>query len=109
VGGRTQVPPVGRYTVIDHACGDLDVGKVAELPELLRGTAVLEDDPVGVQGIDLAGAEPVKSLAHTLDKFGLTSLVICRNHLACDPPPRLAGHTSEASDPKDGETSPRRP
>jgi len=86
---RTQVPPVGRYTVTNHACGDLDVGKVAELPELLRGTAVLEDDPVGVKGIELAGAEPVNSLAHTLDKSGQTSLVICHNRLACGWDPLL--------------------
>jgi len=50
-----------------HECRELDVGKVAELPELLRGTAVLEDDLVGVKGIELAGAKAVNSFAHTLD------------------------------------------
>jgi hypothetical protein len=67
---RTPVPPVGWCTVNNHACGELDFGKVAELPELLRGTAVLEDDLVGVKGIELAGPKTVNTFAHALDKFG---------------------------------------
>lgn len=41
---------------------DLDVADVAELPELLRRTRVLEQDLVDVEGIKFAAAEPVDLL-----------------------------------------------
>jgi len=40
-----------------------------QLPELLRGAAVVEEDLVNAKGIALAGAETVDNFAHTLDEF----------------------------------------
>jgi len=82
---RSTLPPDGWCLVTNQTRSELDVGKVAELPELLRGTAVLEDDLVGLEGIELAGTKAVNSLAHTLDKLDQTSLVIRRHNLARSP------------------------
>ena len=78
--------------VTNQARCELDVGKAAELPELLRGTTVLKDDLVGLEGIELAGTKAVNSLAQTPNKLGQTSLVIRRHNLACSPALRLVGH-----------------
>jgi hypothetical protein len=57
----TAFPPVGRRTLTNHLRGELDVREVTELPEFLRGTALLEDDLVGVEGIEFAGTKAVNS------------------------------------------------
>jgi hypothetical protein len=97
--GCAAFPPVDGRTATNQAGGELDVRSVAELPELLRRTAVLEDDLVNLEGIELTGTKAVDSLPYTLDKFSQLGLVILRNGLACGSPLGLAGHTSEATDP----------
>jgi hypothetical protein len=96
---RTPLPPVDCCTLTNRSFGDLGVGEVAELPQLLRGAAVLKYHLVGFEGIELTGTKPVNPVAHPVDKLGQSSLVILRNCLACGPPPRLTGHTSEATNP----------
>ena len=100
IGASVHPAPTSRQAhLTNRACGELDVGEVAELPQLLRGTAVLEDDLVGLEGIEFTGTKAVNGFAYPLDKLGQMSLVIRRNRLACGPPLRLAGHTSEATNP----------
>lgn len=96
---RTPLPPVDGSAVTDQACAELGVSEVAELPQLLRSPAVLKDDLVGPEGIELAGTETVNAVTYPLNELGQTSLVILHNHLDRGPPLRLAGHTSEATNP----------
>ncbi len=52
-------PPVVRGMLADHIRGEHDVGEGTELPELLRGSAVLENDLVGIEDVDLAVAKVI--------------------------------------------------
>ena len=94
---RCPLPPVGRCLVTDQARSELNVGKVAELPKLLRGTAVLKDDLFGFEGVKIAGAEPVDRIANTLDKLSQASRVVGRHYLSSCLALRLVRHTSEAT------------
>lgn len=96
---RTSLPPVDGRAVTNHAGGELGVGKVAELPQFLRSTAVLKDHLVDLEGIELTGTETVNGAANPLDEVDQPSLVILHNHLDRGPPLRFAGHTSEATNP----------
>jgi hypothetical protein len=93
----TPLPPVDDSAVTNQARAKFGVGEVAELPKLLRSTAVLEDDLVDLEGIELTGTKAVNTVAYSLDEFGQTSLVILVNQLARGPSLRLVGHTSEAT------------
>lgn len=66
----TAFPPVDRGKLADHFRGENEVSEVAELPEFLRGTAVLENDLVGFEGVEFAGAKAVNGFAYTADEFG---------------------------------------
>jgi hypothetical protein len=61
---RAPLPPVDRCTVGNQAGGELDTGRFAELPQLLRGTAVLKDDLVGFERIEFPGAKAVNGVAY---------------------------------------------
>ena len=97
---RAPFPPVVRCTLADQVRGEHDVGEVAELPEFLRRTAVLEHDLVGFESIEFAGAKAVNGVAYVTDEFGQPRLVVRRNRLACRLSLRLGGHMSEATGPR---------
>ena len=91
---RTSLPPVDGRAGTNQAGREPDVGEVAELPQLLRSTAVVEDDLVDLEGIELARTDPVASVGYPLDELGQPSRVITGNHLDRGPPLRRAGHPS---------------
>ncbi len=69
----------------------------------------MKDDLIDLEDIELTGTKAVNGLPDMLDKCSQLSLVILRNRLACGPPLRLAGHTSEATNFGSGRTLSRRP
>lgn len=97
---RATFPPVVRCTLADQFRGEHDDGEVAELPQFLRGAALLEHDLVGFEGIEFAGAKAVNGFAYVTDKFGQPSFVVRRNRPACRLSLRLGGHMSEAAGPR---------
>jgi hypothetical protein len=66
---RAPFPPVNRGWATNQPRGELGVGKVAELPQLPGGTAVLKDDLVDLEGIEFTGAKAVDGIANPLDKL----------------------------------------
>ena len=67
------------------ACGDLDVTQVAELPELLGSTGVLEQHLVDGERMQFAVSVAVGCLGDVGNKFNELRLVIARHILACLP------------------------
>jgi hypothetical protein len=61
---RCPFPPAGWGPLGDVQGGKLDVGVVAELPELLGRTAELEDDPVDVERIEFAATKAINGHTH---------------------------------------------
>ena len=57
----------------------------AELPEFPRRTAVLTDDLVDFEDIELAGTKAVDSVPYMSDKFSHLGPVILSNGFACGP------------------------
>ena len=76
--------PAGR-AVVCLACDDLDVTQVAELPELLGSTGVLEQHLVDGERIHFAVAVVVGCLGDVCDEFDELRLVVARHILACLP------------------------
>ena len=64
---------------------ELDVADVAELPEFLRSTGVLEQHLVDIDGLKFAAAESVNRLSYVRDEFGELRFVVGRHRLACLP------------------------
>jgi hypothetical protein len=93
LGGAT-VPPVDRRLVVYLARGELDLAHVAELPELLRRTGVLEQHLIDVERVQLPASEEFDRIGHVLHKIPEPSLVVRRNCLACLPTLRFAHHES---------------
>jgi hypothetical protein len=94
---RSPFPPVRRRPLGNDLSGEHDVGEVAELPQFVRGTAVLEDGLIGVERVQIAGAKTIQRFRYTPDKLTQTRLVIRRNHLACGPSLRLGRHEGKAT------------
>jgi hypothetical protein len=91
-------PPVRRCALADHGRGEHGVGAVAELPEFLGGTAVLEDDLVGLEGVEFTSAKAVNNFANMADEFGQSSFVLRSHRLPCCLSLRLGGQGQEATD-----------
>jgi hypothetical protein len=102
VARRRLRPPVRRWMVSNQTGGQLRVSQVAELPQLLRGTAVLEHDLVHLENIDLTETKSIQSSAHVLDELGQIGLVILRDSRLGDVPLRLARHSTNATRAADG-------
>lgn len=96
LSGRSSFPPVDRRARSDRLRGEHDVPRVAELPQLLRGPAVLEEDAVRLERIQLAGPETIDALAHSLDQLRQPNLVVRRNCFLRGSPFRTLGHAHEA-------------
>lgn len=97
--GCSALPPVGRRLIGNDACGDLDVGKIAELPQLLGGARILEHHRVDVEGVQFTGSVAVDGVGHVLDKPIELLLVVGGDLLACYPPLGLAGHGPRLASP----------
>lgn len=78
----------------------LRVSQVAELPQLLGGTAVLKHDLVHLEGIEFAKAKSIQRLAYLLDETCQLGLVILRHSCLGDLPLRPARHSSNATRPR---------
>jgi len=76
-------PAVGWRLFTDQVRRELDIHHVAELPELLRRTGVLEEDLVDVERIQLAGTVAVNDYTDTRYQLSQLDLVIRRHRLAC--------------------------
>lgn len=61
------------------ACGELDIGHVAELPEFFRSTAVLEQHLVHLERVQFTVAEAVSRLGYVRDKFVEPRTVVARH------------------------------
>ena len=81
--GRPALPPVDRRALVQVVCRDLDISQVAELPELLDGTGVLEQNMVHIERVQLVGTKAIDRLSHVRDELGKRRLVIGRHYLAC--------------------------
>lgn len=90
--GCPALPPTRGRVIRNDACGDLDIGQIAELPKLLGGARILEHHRVDVEGVQLTGAVAVDGAGHLLDKPAELRLVVPADLLACDPMLGLAGH-----------------
>jgi hypothetical protein len=90
-------PPVAWWLVPDHRGRLLHLEEVAELPQLLRRPRVLEEDPINVERVELAGTVAIDSLPDAGDEFSQLCLVIVRHHDARRSSLRLAGHEHEAT------------
>jgi hypothetical protein len=100
---RSAFPPVDRRLLGDHLRSRHHIAEVAEIPQLLGCAAVLEAILVGLEGVQVAGAEPVDGLACATDQRGQLSLVVRGDCLASSPtlspasPASPASHASHAS------------
>jgi hypothetical protein len=80
-----EIPPVaGRFVTDDSRCV-LNVPHVAEFPELLRGSGVLEDDFVDFERVDVTRLEPMDGQLDAPDELTELLLVVGRDRLACSP------------------------
>jgi len=77
--GGAALPPVDRRPLTHELRGELGIAQVAELPELLGGPRVMEQDPVDVERIDLAITEAVDRCAHALYQHRQLGLVVRRH------------------------------
>ena len=85
-------PPVVRRLLLDDRRCHLRWEVVAELPQFLGRARVLEQSPIDVERIQLAGAVAVNCVPDTGDEFTQLRVVVLRDHRARRPPLRLAGH-----------------
>lgn len=76
----------------NDAGDDLDIAQVAELPQLLGGTRVLEGDLVDVEGIHVAGSVAIDRVRQVFDKFAELLFVVRGDPLASRPPFGLGRH-----------------
>jgi hypothetical protein len=83
--------------VDDHRRCDLHVKAVAELPQLLRCSRVLEEHTIDLEGIQFTGTVAIDSLPDSSNKRSQLRGVIVRNHRTRSLPLRLAGHGNEAT------------
>lgn len=90
-------PPVAWWLVPDHRRRILHLEEVAELPQLLRRPRVLEENPINVERVELAGTVAIDRLPDAGDKFSQLCLVVVRDHDARRSSLRLAGHQHEAT------------
>ncbi len=65
------------------ACGELDIARVAEFPELSGSTGVLKQRSVDVERVQFAVAEAVSCLGYVRDELSELRLVVGRHHPAC--------------------------
>jgi hypothetical protein len=70
---------------------------VAELPQLLRRSRVLEKNTIDLEGIHFTGTIAIDSLPDASNKRSQLRGVIIRNHRTRSSPLRLAGHGNEAT------------
>ena len=90
---RSAFPPVDQWFQLRLACGDLDIARIAELPELLRGAGVLKQDAVDIECVQFSRAEAVRRRGDLRDEFGEVLLVVARHYLAGFLTLRLPGHS----------------
>jgi hypothetical protein len=90
-------PPVVGWLLEDHRRCDLHVKVVAELPQLLGRSRVLEESTIDLEGIQFTGPVSIDSLPDASNQRSQLCAVIVRNHLTGSPSLRLAGHASEAN------------
>ena len=85
-------PPVVGWLLEDHRRCDLHVKVVAELPQLLGRSRVLEESTIDLEGIQFTGPVSIDSLPDASNQRSQLCAVIVRNHLTRSPSLRLAGH-----------------
>ena len=92
-----RVPTSRLVLLSDHGRCNLHVEVVAELPQFLCSTRVLEEDSIDVECINFTGTVAIDGFADTCDEFAQLRLVVVRDHRARRPSFRLAGHESEVT------------
>src|SRR5690606_13878045 len=91
--GRATLPPIDRRLVaVDEGRGQLDRPEVAELPQLLGGPRVLEEDLVDPEGVQLTRPATVGGLTDPFYELHQLGLVVGSDGLSCSSPLRLARH-----------------
>ena len=95
---RSPFPPVGRCPLGNYLRGEHDVGEVAELPQFVRGTAVLEDHLIGSERVQIAGAKAIQRFPYTPDKLLLFLREVLRGAPQASPL-KPAGAISASSPP----------
>lgn len=88
------LPPAAGRLVPNHPGCNLDVSEVAELPEFLRRSGVLEEHLIDVEGVEFSGPETFDRQFHVANKLAELLLVVRRDGLAGGPTIRLGGHDS---------------
>ena len=73
------------WFIPDDSRGDLNVPHVAELPELLRRSRVLEDDVVDFERVDLTRLKAFDGQLDATDELAELLLVIGSDGLASSP------------------------
>ena len=97
LSGRSAFPPVRWWLVSNHGRCNLYLEVVAELPQFLRRTGVLEENSIDFERLEFAGAVSIDGGAHTVNKFTKLSVVVSRDYQARRPSFRFAGHEYEAT------------
>lgn len=90
-------PPVVGWLLDVHRRCDLHLKVVAELPQLLRRSRVLEETTIDLEGIQFTGPVTIDSLPDASNKRSQLCAVIVRNHRTRSPSLQLAGHGNEAT------------
>lgn len=85
-------PPVVGWLLDDHRRCDLHLKDVAELPQFLRGSRVLEKNTIDLEGIQFTGPVAIDSLPDASNKRSQLCAVIVRNDRTRSPSLRLARH-----------------
>jgi len=88
----TALPPATWLVLANHSRRDLDVPQVAELPELLGRSRVLEDDLIDFERVELSCPEAFERQVNVTNELSELLLVISRHLLASCPAFGLGGH-----------------
>lgn len=89
---RSLLPPIPRSAIIDQRRGELDISQGAELPQLLGGPAVPENNLVDLKSIEVPCPVPIDGRADMVGQLSQTPLVICPHPLLGNPTRRLSSH-----------------
>src|SRR6188472_1856457 len=82
---RSAFPPVVWRLLPDHVRCNLHLEIVAELPQFLCRTGVLEENSIDFESIEFAGAVAINGVAYTVHKFTQLRVVVIRDHRARRP------------------------
>jgi hypothetical protein len=79
---RSALPPVNRGALAQQVGCPLDVCHVAELPQLLGATRVLEQNAIDIECVKAAAAKIIDRGSYVRDELAERRLVVGRYHLA---------------------------